>query len=263
MRHLRSLLCVLLFAPLAAFAQPAALPAASELQAQLDTLPQRQLPEAEQLAVQQDLQQALAHLADAEDSRRQLDALREQLERAPAAISDARSALARRQSQPDAAAVTPGTTLNALETRLAQAKTRLAHWRSALDQASAPNLRATAERTQADIAGMQSRMQAIDAALHSGREGGRSFGAEHRAALSAEWHALDARSALRLAELSGSGPLQEAAQAQRELAEFELERIERDMELIQSAISQRRRAETLETVQQLNQADANAAAQAG
>ncbi|ENO89166.1 mechanosensitive channel MscK [Thauera linaloolentis] len=260
MRHLRTLLCVLLFAPLAAFAQAAALPVAGELQAQLDTLPQRQLPEAEQLAAQQDLQQALAHLADAEDSRRQLDALRKQLERAPAQIDDARNELARRQSQPASAAFTSDSSLNSLETRLSQAKTRLAHWRTTLDQAGAPSLRATAERTQADIAAMQARMQAIDAALRSGREGGRSLGTERRAALSAEWHALDARSALRLAELSGSSQLQEVAQAQRELAEFELGRIEHDMELIQSAINQRRRAETLETVQQLTRGDAAAAA---
>ncbi|MCV2217624.1 mechanosensitive channel MscK [Thauera sp. Sel9] len=259
MRHLRTLLCVLLLAPLLALAQPAPLPTTAELQARLDALPERKLSEADQLAAQQALQQALAHLTDAENSRHQLDALRKQLEQAPALIDNARNELARSQSQPASVAIAGNATLASLETRLTQARTRLAHWRTMLDQAGTPALRTAAERTQADIADMQARMQAIDAALRSGRDGGRSLGAEHRAALAAEWHALDARSALRLAELSGSGLLQDAAQAQRELAEFELGRIEHDMELVQSAINQRRRAEMLETVQQLNQADADTA----
>ena len=251
MHHLRSLVLLLLL-PLIALAQPAVRPVASELQARLDTLTERQLPEAELRAAQQDLQQALAQLAAAEEARRRLEDLRRQLDQAPALVSETRGKLARLQSNPPApVGIAAGTTLEALETRLAQANAELARWHAALDQASALSLRASTERTQAEIATTQTRMQVIESALRSGREANRALSAERRDALAAEWHALDARAALQLAELSGSSQLQELAQAQRELASFELGLIERDMEAIQAAIGERRRAQTLETVQQL------------
>jgi len=259
MHHLRIFL-VLLLLPLIAAAQPVA-PMASELQARLDTLAERKLPEAEQRAAQQDLQQALIQLAAAEDSRRQLAALRQQLGRAPALINEANQQLARRQANPaDAVNIRPDTTLASLEARLAQANTELAHWRTMLDQASALSLRSTAERTQAEVSTTQLRMQAIESILRNGREASRPLTQERRDALTAEWHALDARSALQLAELAGSSQLQELSQAQRELASFELRRIERDIETIQAALSERRRADTLQTVQQLAGTDARTAA---
>ncbi|ENO78303.1 mechanosensitive channel MscK [Thauera sp. 63] len=251
MLRLRILLLLLLL-PLIALAQPATRPVASELQARLDTLSERQLPEAELRAAQQDLQQALAQLAAAEDARRRLADLRRQLDQAPALISAARDKLARQQSTPPAALTIPPTEkLDALEARLAQANAELARWRAELDQASALSLRASTERTQSEIAATQTRMQNIESALRSGREANRALSAERRESLAAEWHALDARAALQLAELSGSSQLQELAQAQRELATFELGEIERGMEVIQAAIGERRRAQTLQTVQKL------------
>ncbi len=264
MRHLRALLLFLLLLPMLALAQPAAQPLAGELQARLDALADRKLPEAEQGAAKQALQQALAQLSAAEDSRRRLTALRQQLERAPAQISDTRTRLARRQANPPAAlAITTGTPLEALEARLADRNAELVRWRSALDDASALSLSSSAERAQSEIATTQARQQQIESALRSSREAGRTLSAERRDALAAEWYALDAQSALQLAQLSGSGLLQDLGQAQRELAEVELAGIERDIETLQTAISERRRAETVHTLQQLARTDADTATTSG
>ena len=260
MRYLRLLLLLLLL-PLLAAAQPVSQPLASAVQARLDALAERKLPEAEEAAVKQALQQTLSALAAAEDSRQRLTNLRQQLESAPALISEGRTHLAQRQTNPPALITIPlDATLETLEDRLAERNTELTRWRSAVDNASALNPSTSAERAQADIAANQARMQQIEGALRSGREATRTLSPERRDALAAEWYALDAQVALQLAQLSGSSLLQELGQVQRERAEFEVARIERDIEALQTAISEQRKAQTLETVRQLMRTDVSTAA---
>ncbi|ENO95611.1 hypothetical protein C667_18172, partial [Thauera phenylacetica B4P] len=69
-------------------------PQADELRARLQALAERKLPEAEQRAAQQALEQAQASLASAEDYRRRADALEQTLAGAPAQIAEARRQLA-------------------------------------------------------------------------------------------------------------------------------------------------------------------------
>ena len=85
MRSLQLLLFLLLL-PLLAVAQPVAPPLATTVQARLDALSARKLPAAEEEAANQALQKTLSELAAAEDSRRQLTSLRQQLERAPVGL---------------------------------------------------------------------------------------------------------------------------------------------------------------------------------
>ena len=260
MRHLRVLLLLLLL-PLLAAAQPAAQPLASAVQARLDTLSERKLPEAEESAAKQALQQTLTQLSAAEDSRNRLASLRQQLERAPALISEGRSRLAQRQeSPPPPIAIPANATLETLDARLADRNAELTRWRSALDDASALSLSASAERAQTEIGANQTRMQQIEASLRTARDGARTLSPERRDALAAEWYALDARVAVQLAQLSGSSLLQDLGQVQRERAQFELARIERDIEALQSAISAQRKAQTLQTLRQLTRTDVSAAA---
>ena len=260
MRHLQLLLFLLLL-PLLAAAQPVAPPLATSVQARLDALSARKLPAAEEEAARQALQKTLGELTAAEDSRRQLTSLRQQLERAPALISEGRTRLAQRQaSAPTPATIPANATLETLEARLAERNAELTRWRSALDDASALSLSASAERAQAEISTNQARMQQLEASLRTGRDGTRTLSPERRDALSAEWHALDARVALQLAQLSGSSLLQDLGQVQRERAQFELALIEGDIEALQNAISARRKAQTLQTLRQLSRTDFSAAA---
>ena len=260
MRHLQLLLFLLLL-PLLAAAQPVAPPLATSVQARLDALSARKLPAAEEEAARQTLQKTLSELTAAEDSRRQLTSLRQQLERAPALISEGRARLAQRQaSAPTPSAIPANATLETLEARLAERNTELTRWRSALDDASALSLSASAERAQAEISTNQARMQQLEASLRTGRDGTRTLSPERREALAAEWHALDARVAVQLAQLSGSSLLQDLGQVQRERAQFELALIEGDIEALQNAISARRKAQTLQTLRQLSRTEFSAAA---
>ena len=204
MRHLRVLL-LLLMLPLLAAAQPVAQPLASTVQARLDALSERKLPEAEESAAKQALQQTLTQLSAADDSRHRLASLRQQLERAPAQISEGRIRLAQRQeSPPPPVAIPANATLETLESRLADRNAELTRWRSALDDASALSLSINAERAQTEIGANQARMQQIEASLRSGRDGARALSAEARDALAAEWYPLDAQVALQHAQQSGS-----------------------------------------------------------
>ena len=259
MRHLRVLL-LLLMLPLLAAAQPVAQPLASTVQARLDALSERKLPEAEESAAKQALQQTLTQLSAADDSRQRLASLRQQLERAPAQISEGRIRLAQRQeSPPPPVAIPANATLETLESRLADRNAELTRWRSALDDASALSLSINAERAQTEIGANQARMQQIEASLRSGRDGARALSAEARDALAAEWYALDAQVALQLAQLSGSSLLQDLGQVQRERAEFEVAHAERDIEALQSAISERRKDQTLQTLRELGRTDVSTA----
>ena len=99
-RILLLLLVCGLYAPFAA-AAPASVPTAESLQARLDGLAERKLPEAEQRAAQQSLEEALAHLKAATDSERALEQLKGTLERAPQVIADNRAELERLRADLD------------------------------------------------------------------------------------------------------------------------------------------------------------------
>ncbi len=248
--HRLLFLLLLSLLPALAAAQPAAVPSADELQAKLEALPARKLAEAEQRAAQQALEQALAQLAAAADSARELARLKRQLDEAPQQIDEARRALARLQTGPAAAAIDAGTPLATLEQQLAERSTALADWQRTLAEANSLLVAARTgpERAQSEISAGQARMLAIDAALQSGREGGRALGAERRDALAAERHALEAHAALRLQELAGNALLQDLGQARRERATLELARLEQQVQALQAAINARRSAQSAQAV---------------
>ncbi len=257
--HLLRLLTLLLLPLLCAqgLAQSATPPTASELRSRLDTLAERKLPEAEQRAAQQALEQALTSLAQAEDLRTQREALRASVASAPQRTREARAELARLQAAADAGAtIDPSTPDAELERRLAERNAALTDWRRRLDEANAllVGARTGPERAQAEISTSQARMSTIETALGSNREpgrDGRALSTERRDALAAEWHALDAQVALRREELAGNSALLDLGQARQELATLEVARIEARVQALQTAINQRRSAQTAETVQAL------------
>jgi potassium efflux system protein len=257
--HLLRVLALLLLPLLAqqAGAEPPVPPAAEDLRARIAALAERKLPEAEQQAAQQALDQALSRLAAAEDYRQQLAALNERLAAAPARTADARAQTAGLQADSDAAAdtvIAPELPAAELEQRLAERNTTLAEWQRSLDEANALLLSARTgpERAQTEISANQTRMASIEAALAANREpgrDGRSLSADRREALAAEWHALDAQSRLRQQELAAASVLQDLGQARRELATLQLQLLGAEVQALQTAINARRSAQAAETVE--------------
>ncbi|AVR86982.1 mechanosensitive channel MscK [Thauera aromatica] len=258
---LRLLVLLLLpLLPLQAAAQAPVPPAAAEVRARLDTLAERKLAEAEHRSAQQALEQALEQLTAAADYRQQLAALKEKLGSALPRTADARRQLATLQAGnghlPEFAA---DTSPAQLEERLAERNTALAGWQRRLDEANTllVDSRTGPERAQTEISANQARMAAIEAALKSGREPGRDsrpLGNERRDALAAEWHALDAQTALRREELAGNSLLQDLGQARHDLASLQVQRLGQQIQVLQAAINARRSANAVEAVETLEAA---------
>ena len=231
-------------------------PQPDELRARLQALTERKLPEAEQRAAQQALEQAQASLASAEDYRRRLDALEQTLAGAPAQIAEARRRLAALPAAEPVAAPAEDTPLARLEERLATQEAALADWRRRLDEADGllVGARTGPERAQTEISAGQVRMAAIEAMLASGREAGRDsrpLGPERRDALAAEWHALDAQLALRRKELAANSSLIDLGLARQELARLQVASLEAAAHVLQDAISRQRASQAELTVQAL------------
>lgn len=238
-------------------------PQPDELRTRLQALAERKLPEAEQRAAQQALEQAQASLASAEDYRRRLDTLKQTLAGAPAQIAEARRELAALPADPPAVATAADTPLARLEERLATQEATLADWRRRLDEADGllVGARTGPERAQTEISAGQARMAAIEAMLASGREAGRDsrpLSPERRDALAAEWHALDAQLALRRQELAGNSGLIDLGLARQELARLQVARLEEAARTLQDAISRQRASQAEQTVQALTDVHADA-----
>ncbi|MCK2088998.1 mechanosensitive channel MscK [Thauera aromatica] len=260
--HLLRLLVLLLLPLLSlqAAAQAPVPPAAADVGARLDALAERKLAEAEHRSAQQALEQALEQLAAAADYRQQLAALKEKLGSALPRTADARRQLATLQAGnghlPEFAA---DTSPAQLEERLAERNTALAGWQRRLDEANTllVDSRTGPERAQTEISANQARMAAIEAALKSGREpdrDSRPLGSERRDALAAEWHALEAQTALRREELAGNSLLQDLGQARHDLASLQVQRLGQQIQVLQAAINARRSANAVEAVETLEAA---------
>ncbi len=260
--HLLRLLVLLLLPLLSlqAAAQAPVPPAAADVGARLDALAERKLAEAEHRSAQQALEQALEQLAAAADYRQQLAALKEKLGSALPRTADARRQLATLQAGsghlPESAA---DASLAQLEERLAERNTALAGWQRRLDEANTllVDSRTGPERAQTEISANQARMAAIEAALKSSREPGRDarpLGSERRDALAAEWHALDAQTALRREELAGNSLLQDLGRARHDLASLQVQRLEEQIQVLQAAINAQRSANAVEAVETLEAA---------
>lgn len=238
-----------------AVAAPPSVPTAEGLQARLDGLAERKLPEAEQRAAQQALEEALAHLKAAADSERALKQLKATLEGAPQTIADNKRELERLRAAADPPAVEAhaGLSLAELERRFTERNADLAEVQRALAEASGLIIGAQTrpERAQAEISASQTRAQAIDAALQSGREDNRMLTPERRDALAAEWTAVDALSRLRLQELSGNSLLLDLGQGQRELLTLRASRLEREVQALQTLVNERRREQAQQAVDEL------------
>ncbi len=246
-------LLIALLVAVAATAQP--LPTPASLKSRLDALGASKLPEAEQAQARQALEAAIEHMGAAEAATTELDVLRKTLEEAPAQITQARRALERLEAQADRpVAVDPEAGLPALEERFQERSTAVETLQRALADANSLIIGAQTrpDRAQTDIQSTQARLSVIADALRDGREAGRPLSGERREALLAEQQALQARLALRRAQLEGNDQLQQLGQARRDLLLEQIARVEREQQALRAAINALRRERSEQTVAELS-----------
>ena len=192
--------------PPAAFADEP--PKAENVQQSLDSLADRKLPEAEQLAMKQTLEQTLRMLRDRDDAEKRLGDLRKQLDEAPRLITESQRELSRLKASPERpiAERHARTTLPQLEQLLNERSSQLSDWNKAIIEANSLVITAQTrpERAQAEISQNQARSQLINDSLKSGRYDGKSLSRERRDQLNAELALLAAQTQLRRQELAGN-----------------------------------------------------------
>ncbi|MFH6599230.1 Mechanosensitive channel MscK precursor [Pseudomonas sp. THAF187a] len=227
-------------------------PKAENVQQSLDSLADRKLPEAEQLAMKQTLEQTLRMLRDRDDAEKRLGDLRKQLDEAPRLITESQRDLSRLKASPERpiAERHARTTLPQLEQLLNERSSQLSDWNKAIIEANSLVITAQTrpERAQAEISQNQARSQLINDSLKSGRYDGKSLSRERRDQLNAELALLAAQTQLRRQELAGNSLLQDLGSAQRALLEERINRAEQERQALQSLINERRRAESEQTV---------------
>ncbi|MCU1718362.1 mechanosensitive channel MscK [Pseudomonas sp. 5P_3.1_Bac2] len=256
MSFLRSLACI--FALLACFASTGVLaadvPTAADVQKSLDGLAARKLPEAEQQALKQTLEQTLAMLTQRTDSINRLEVLEQLLDQAPRLISDAQQDLAQLKAQQRTPINTRygDSSLEKLEEVLAERNTQMSTWQQQVIEANSLIITAQTrpERAQADISSNQTRTLEITGLLKGEREASKPLTAERRDLLKAELSKLEAQNKLSRQELAGNSLLQDLGTSRRNLLDERIKRGEQALVELQSLINEKRHAISEETVAQ-------------
>ncbi|MFK3944628.1 mechanosensitive channel MscK [Pseudomonas fulva] len=251
--HLRTaLLGLCLCLPLAVAAAEA--PTTASVQESLDKIAERKLPEADQKALQQVLEQTLSLLASKEDNERKLTALKQQLASAPKETSDSQKELARlKQSSVQSVAQRYASlSVPQLEQMLSERTTQQGELQKALSEANSLiiNSQTRPERAQSEISSSQARAQQINSILKSGKDAGKPISADLRNQLNAELASLNALTQLRRQELAGNSVLQDLGNARHDLLIERTARLEQEIQDLQTLINDKRLAQSQETVTQ-------------
>ena len=218
-------------------------------------LPERKLPEAEQQAAQQALEQTLGWLEKAEQHERAQRELQEQLAGAPKKIADTQVALQRlRAADQDAPSKRLAqASVSELEHLLAERNQQLRVLQKELGDANALIITAQTrpERAQADISSNQARIQEINALLKTAKDSNKALTNEQTDALKAELLALEQKNNLRRAELTGNSVLQELGSSLSDFLQYKVGLQEQDILALQSLLNEKRQAESEKTVAEL------------
>lgn len=229
-------------------------PTTASIQNSLDKIAERKLPEADQKALQQVLEQTLSLLASKEDNEKKLAALKQQLTSAPKETSDSQKELARlKQSKAlPVAQRYAALTVPQLEQMLSERNTQQGELQKALSEANSLiiNSQTRPERAQAEISNSQARAQQINTILKTGKDGGKSINADQRNQLNAELASLNALTLLRRQELAGNTLLQDLGNARHDLLIERAARLEQEIQDLQTLINEKRLAQSQEAVTQ-------------
>lgn len=229
-------------------------PTTASVQHSLDKIAERKLPEAEQKALQQVLEQTLALLASKEDSEKKLAELKQQLAGAPNEIRDGQRELTKlKQSKTlPVAERYANLAVPQLEQMLSERSTQQGELQKALSEANSLiiNSQTRPERAQAEISSSQTRIQQINNSLKSGKDGGKPISADQRNQLNAELASLNARMALRRQEMTSNSQLQDLGNARHDLLIERAARLEQEIQELQTLINDKRLAQSQQTVTQ-------------
>ncbi|HDS1799882.1 TPA: mechanosensitive channel MscK [Pseudomonas putida] len=229
-------------------------PTTASIQNSLDKIAERKLPEADQKALQQVLEQTLSLLASKEDNERKLAALKQQLTSAPKETSDSQKELARLKESKAQPVAQRYAALNVpqLEQMLSERNTQQGELQKALSEANSLiiNSQTRPERAQAEISNSQARTQQINSILKTGKDGGKSINADQRNQLNAELASLNALTLLRRQELAGNSLLQDLGNARHDLLIERAARLEQEIQDLQTLINDKRLAQSQEAVTQ-------------
>ncbi|MEJ5864523.1 mechanosensitive channel MscK [Pseudomonas farsensis] len=224
------------------------------IQNSLDKIGERKLPEAEQKAVQQVLEQTLALLASKQDTEKKLADLKQQLASAPQEIRDSQRELIKLKGTAAVPVAQRYANLNVpqLEQMLSERSTLQGDLQKALSEANSLiiNSQTRPERAQAEISSNQTRSQQINNSLKSGKDNGKALSADMRNQLNAELGSLNAVTLLRRQELAGNSLLQDLGNARHDLLIERAARLEQEIQDLQTLINQKRLAQSQQTVTQ-------------
>lgn len=227
-------------------------PKAADVQQSLDSLADRKLPEADQLALKQTLEQTLRMLQDRDSAEQRLDDLRQQIDKAPRQITDAQRELNRLKASPEVSVAQRygRLSLDQLDQLLSERSNQISDWNKAIIDANSLIISAQnrPERAQTEISQNQARSQDINTSLKSGREDGKPLTPERRDQLNAELAMLTVQTQLRRQELASNSLLQDLGSAQRALLDERIRRAEQERQDLQGLINERRREDSEQTV---------------
>ena len=232
-------------------------PLSSEaVQHSLDKIADRKLSADDQKALQQVLEQTLTFLSSQKDNQQKLEDLKKQLTDAPRQTTENQRELTKLKASKVIPVAQRYANLDVpqLEQVLSQRSAQQADLQKALNDANSLTITAQTrpERAQAEISSSQTRIQAINGILKSGKDGGKTINADQRNALNAEQAALNALIALRRQELAGNSQLQDLGGSQRDLLTEKVNRQDQEIQDLQTLINEKRRAQSQQTVTQLS-----------
>ncbi|MDY0205370.1 MAG: mechanosensitive channel MscK [Pseudomonas sp.] len=255
MKYRLLLLLIICLAGLPSTASYAAL-TALDMRQSLTDLPARKLPEAEQQAAQQALEQTLAWLDIAERTEQAQQELQAQLIGAPKQISETQMALQRLLATPqdDPSKRLAQASVSELEHLLSERNQELRALQKELGDANALIITAQTrpERAQAEISSNQTRIQEINVLLKTVKESSKALSNEKIDALKAELLALESKSNLRRAELTGNSVLQELGGHRSDLLQHKVRLQEQAILALQSLLNEKRQADSEKTVAELS-----------
>ena len=234
--------------------QAAEPPTSEAVQASLDKIADRKLPEADQKALQSVLQNTLTQLGNQRDYEQKLAALKQQLATAPKQNIENQRELVRLKGTK----VLPveqrfaNLSIQQLEQMLTERSTQQSDLQKALADANSLVITAQTrpERAQAEISASQTRIQQINNILKAGKDAGKTLSGEQRDQLNAELAALNALIPLRRQELAGNSQLQDLGNSQHDLLTEKSDRLDQEIQELQNLINQKRLAQSQETVTQ-------------
>lgn len=251
---LRTLACTALLGLCLSFTSAFAAepPSTESVQQSLDKIADRKLPEADQKALQQVLEQTLGFLASRDDYSKRLTALKQQLADAPKLTSDSQRELARLlATKPVPVAQRYANQgVPQLEQLLSERTTEQGELQKSLSEANSLiiNSQTRPERAQSEIGLNQTRSQQINTTLKLGKDGSKTLSADQRNQLNAELASLSALTLLRRQELAGNSLLQDLGNAQHDLLMERAARLEQEIQDLQTLINEKRLAQSQKTV---------------